>query len=116
MSYFSKFSTNGIPFMESAQKGDLKDIISKPVHITDFGFANGQHGKYAVIQVAEMPAMFYIVNDVITEILQQIADDNQKEALANEISLIVERTSKAGNTYRTIKFFDNEKEYLQYVS
>ena len=101
MGYFDKFKNEGIPFMEGKEKGDLANILNQPLHIDDFGFANGENGRYAVIHVVEYPNLFFFGNSVITEMLETVREDGQEELLKASVTTFSKAVSKKGREYYT---------------
>ena len=100
MGYFSQFKNEGVPFMEGRDKGDKAEIMNRPLHIQDFGFINGQDGKFAVMLFAEEPEKFYFGNSIITEMLMQVERDDMKQGLREVAITFKERKSKeTGRTY-----------------
>lgn len=94
MGYFDKFVRKGIPFMEGREKGNLRDLVDKPLHIVDFGFINGKDGEFGVVQFAEDDKKFYFANGIITEMLMQVDDDGMREELAEQPIVFTMRMSK----------------------
>lgn len=105
MGYFDKFSNAGIPFMEGREKGNLSDMLDKPLHIVDFGFINGEDGRYAVMLFAEDDENFYFGNSIITAMLETVDDDGMRDELAEQVITFEHRTSKNGKRqYTAFKF------------
>lgn len=102
--YFEKFNNGGIAFMEGRDKGNLQDMLDKPLHIVDYGFIKNDEGEYAVMQFAEDGSKFYFGNSIITEMLHTVEDDGMKEALAEQPIKFFSRESKKGRTYTGFKF------------
>ena len=93
MSYWDKFGSKGISFMDNADKGNLHDVLGEKVHIVDFGFIKNDEGDYGVIQLAEHDGMFYFANQVITDMLHQVETDGMKEEprdLAGNMRVLLE--------------------------
>lgn len=107
MSYWDRFSSKGISFMDNADKGNLHDVLGEKVHIVDFGFIKNEEGDYGVIQLAEHEGMFYFANQVITDMLHQVENDGMKEDLAKQVIVFSETTSKKGRDYIRFEFTDN---------
>ena len=100
MGYFAQFKNEGVPFMEGRDKGDKAEILGKALHIEDFGFINGQDGKFAVMLFAEIPDKFYFGNSIVTEMLQTVERDNMRQGLRECAITFKERKSKeSGRTY-----------------
>lgn len=104
MGYFSKFSRKGIPFMEGRDKGKLRDMTDRVLHIVDYGFIDGDHGRFAVIAFAEDEGKFYFGNSILTEMLEEVDEDGMREELAQEPVVLTMRMSKDGNEYMTFEF------------
>lgn len=105
MGYFDKFNNKGIPFMEGADKGDLRDICGKVCHIVDFGFIrNDDGGDYGVMQLKEHEGMFYFANPVITEMLHQVDNDGMRDELCNQGIVFNLAMSKKGREYFAFEF------------
>ena len=109
MSYFtSNFNSNGVPFMDNATKGDLKTLCGLPLHITDHGYINGKRGKYAVLQLAEKPNMFFFANKFVTEMLEKVDADNMASELANQTIIFeMKQSRETGNEYMAFNFVDD---------
>ena len=97
MGYFDKFVRKGIPFMEGREKGNLRDLVDKPLHIVDFGFIDGKDGKFAVMQFAEDGANFYFGNSIVTEMLETVEEDDMRDELAQQAIVFSLRVSKERN-------------------
>ena len=104
MGYFDRFNKKGIPFMDNRDKGDMHDILDKPLHIEDFGFIQGDEGEYAVIALKEEPDTFYFCNSVITEMLQQVDKDDMRDELPKQVIKFELATSKKGREYFRFEF------------
>lgn len=106
-SYFKKFSQQGIPFMETCERGDIKSLLGGSYHIqSDFGFINSKKsaGDYAVFRVAEVSGVFFFGGKAVTDTLHVIDSDNMRDALATEVVTFEEYTAKNGNTGIAIRF------------
>ena len=97
MGYFDKFVRKGIPFMEGREKGNLRDLVDRPLHIVDFGFIDGKDGKFAVMQFAEDEANFYFGNSIVTEMLETVEEDDMRDELAQQAIVFSLRVSKERN-------------------
>ena len=106
MGYFDRFNNRGIPFMENSDKGDMHDILGEPVHIVDYGFIKkeDEDGDYAVIQLKEHEGVFYFCNQVITDMLHQVDEDDMREELARQVIKFELATSKKGREYFRFEF------------
>lgn len=107
MGYFDRFNSKGIPFMDNRDKGDMRDILGKPVHIIDFGFIKNDDGDYGVIALAEDDEKFYFCNQVISDMLHQVEKDDMKEELAKQVIKFELAESKKGREYFRFEFADN---------
>ena len=103
MGYFDRFN-KGIAFMDNRDKGDMRNILDKKVHITDFGFIRNDEGDYGVICLAEDEANFYFCNQVITDMLHQIDNDGMREELAKQNIVFSLAESKKGRAYFKFEF------------
>lgn len=97
MGYFKQFKNDGVPFMENAQKGNIKDILGEKLHISEFGFINGNDGRFAVIAFDEKPNMFYFGNSYITRMLEKVEEDGKQDELRNVEIMFESRISKTTN-------------------
>ena len=97
MGYFDKFVRKGIPFMEGREKGNLRDLLGKELHIEDFGFINGKDGKFAVMMFAEDADKFYFGNSIVTEMLETVDEDGMRKELAEQVIVFTMRVSKDRN-------------------
>lgn len=105
MGYFEQFNAGqGIPFMEGRDKANLADITGQPVHIIDHGFIKGEDGDFAVIALAEYPAVFFFGNAYITDVLKQVDEDGMQGALAEQSIVFSKKTSKRGREYMSFEF------------
>jgi hypothetical protein len=78
MGYFGKFGkSKGIPFMDNAEKGNIRDHLGKQLTLRDYGFINGDNGVYACVCFEELPGRFYFMNAIFTEALQEIERDGK---------------------------------------
>ena len=107
MGYFDRFNNKGIPFMENRDKADMRDIIGKPVHIEDFGFIKNDDGDYGVIIIKEDADNFYFCNQVISEMLHQVQDDDMKDELPKQVIKFDLVKSKNGREYFKFEFAEN---------
>lgn len=106
MSYFSKFQQQGIPFMEGAEKGDIRDIVDSEIHIVDFGFIKGDNGDFAVFQTKENEGVFFFAPNVISENLKIIDEDGKRALLAKTTVIVRSNTSKNKREYFTLEYCD----------
>lgn len=99
MGYFSKFRNDGVPFMDGRDKGSSDEILGQPLHMDDFGFINGNDGRFAVMSFVEFPDKFYFGNSVVTEMLETVEADGMKGELVNVTITFDRRKSKNGRDY-----------------
>lgn len=105
MGYFDKFVRKGIPFMEGREKGNLRDMVDRPLHIVDFGFIEGKDGKFAVIAFIEDVNRFYFGNSIVTEMLEEVDADGMRDELAQQAIQFDLRVSKErGQEYMAFDF------------
>ena len=105
MGYFDKFVRKGIPFLEGREKGNLRDLVNKPLHIVDYGFIEGKDGKFAVIAFKEDADRFYFGNSIVTEMLEEVDVDGMREELAQQAIQFDLRVSKErGQEYMAFDF------------
>lgn len=103
--YFDKFDNKGIPFMEGATKGDISELLGHFVEIApDYGFINGENGRFGVFHLAGDEKRFYFAPSVITDVLDQIDRDGKRDELVGTPVQIAKRQSKSGNAYYAISF------------
>ena len=104
MGYFDKFKHEGIPFMEGREKGEIRKVLGKPLHIDGFGFIKGRNGDFAVVSFKEDAKQFYFCNSIITDMLKEVQKDGMEKELAEQVIILSERVSKDGNAYITFDF------------
>lgn len=108
MGYFAQFKNEGVPFMEGRYKGEKSEILGKPLHIADFGFINGNDGNFAVMLFAEIPDKFYFGNSIVTEMLEAVERDNQRQALKEvQITFNERKAKESGRTYIAFDIDEN---------
>lgn len=105
MGYFDRFNNEGIAFMENADKANLDEILGERVHIEDFGFIKNDEGDYGVMKIAEKDGVFYFANQVITDMLHQVENDDMRDELPKQVIVFSKATSrKTGREYTKFKF------------
>ena len=105
MGYFDKFVRKGIPFMEGREKGNLRELVNRPLHIVDFGFIEGKDGKFAVMSFMEDAGRFYFGNSIVTEMLEEVDADGMRDELAQQAIQFDLRVSKErGQEYMAFDF------------
>ena len=103
--YFSKFSNKGIPFMDDRRKCDMHDLLGEELHVSDFGFINGQAGDYAVVAFKEHPEEFYFGGKVLTDILHQVDADGMRDELTKQgLVLTTTRSKRTHQEYIGVDF------------
>lgn len=103
--YFSRFDNKGIPFMEGAEKGDIIELLGRYIEIApDYGFINGDSGRFAVFHLADDATRFYFAPSVITNILDEVDRDGKREEFIGTPLQIVKRVSRSGKSYYAIEF------------
>lgn len=106
MGYFAKFTQQGVPFMEGADKKDIRELVDLPIHIVDYGFIKGDNGEFAVFKIAEVDDAFYFAPTVISDNLKTIQEDGMKDALAKIEVVIRSTTSKKGRDYFSLEYHE----------
>ena len=102
--YFKNLKQKGIPFMEGREKGDIRDLLDKEIHIADFGFIRGDNGEYSVFITKEDDKNFYCAGMAVTETLRIIKEDGKRHELPEQPCKLIEVTSKSKRKYITIEF------------
>lgn len=104
LSYFKKFK-RGIDFMDGRERKELSDLCTgEEFHIEQFDFLPGDNSDYAVFTVEELPGYFFFGNSVVTDVLQQIKDDEMTEDLPNVNVVFEKRTSQKNRDYIALSF------------
>lgn len=107
-SYFKKFNSAGIPFMENRTLGDIKTLVDAGVfHIMgDYGFIKSKQnsGDYAAFCVKENNKEFYFGGSAVTSVLHDIDADNMRDELEQQPCTFVEFESKFGNKGVAVRF------------
>ena len=114
MGYFDKFKNEGVPFMEGKTKGELQDVLNQKLHIDEFGFINGENGRFAVIHVKEYPEQFFFCNSVITEMLETVKEDGQEALLATSAITFSKAVSKKNREYYTFEVEEAAQESVPF--
>lgn len=103
--YFEKFARKGIAFMEGAQKADIKSLVGDGVfHISDYGFIDGEDGRYAAFTVRERPGFFYFSSKPVFEVIAQVDADGMRDALFEQAVEFIAGTNKQGREYTAMNF------------
>lgn len=107
-SYFKKFNSAGIPFMENRERGDLKKLVGGAYHIlADFGFIKSKANAgtdYVAFCVAENDKEFFFGGSAVTAVLHDIDNDNMRDELELQSCTFEEYESKFGNTGIAVRF------------
>lgn len=107
-SYFKKFNSAGIPFMEARTLGDIRSLVDAGTfHILgDFGFIRSKkdNGDYAVFCVKENTKEFFFGGKVVTEVLHSVDSDNMRDELEQQLCTFEEFDSKFGNKGVAVRF------------
>ena len=104
--YFSKFdgsSNRELDFMETGNKGNIRDILNIDLQLQAYGIVSGNKGEYTVMQFTRDPENFYFGGNVITDKVKEIDKDGMHDALKDETIRLVEKISKYGNSYIDFK-------------
>lgn len=88
-SYFKKFNSAGIAFMDERTRGDVKTLCDgAQYHIcSDFGFIKSKQNTgsdYAVFCVEEIASAFFFGGAAVTSTLHQIDTDGMRDELQLE--------------------------------
>lgn len=108
-----QFNSTVIPFMETREQGDLKDVVGRIVTICDYGFlrqTKQSKDPVAVLCLKEHPEYFYFAGQVITDQLRQLDDEGyHDEIIAEGIPVVFEqrKSNKTGNTYMAANYNGN---------
>ena len=103
--YFDKFSRKGIAFMEGTKKADIKSLVGDGVfHISDYGFIDGEEGRYAAFTVRERPGFFYFSSKPVYEVLSDVDTDGMREELFNQPVQFIAGVNKQGREYTAMAF------------
>lgn len=108
-SYFKRFNSAGIAFMDSRTLGDIKTLVDAGTfHIlNDYGFIKSKTNPgtdYAAFCVAEKPSEFYFAGAAVTSVLHDIDNDGMREELELQPCTFVEFDSKFGNKGVAVRF------------
>lgn len=108
-SYFKRFNSAGIAFMDSRTLGDIKTLVDAGTfHILgDYGFIkskNAPGSDYVAFCVKEQPKYFYFGGTAITSVLHDIDNDGMREELELQPCTFVEFDSKFGNKGVAVRF------------
>jgi hypothetical protein len=109
-----------LPIMKDLDKGEMSDLLNKPVTIRDFDFMTGVIDKktkaekepFAVFTIDEDPDHFYFGGMVITDLLQKLDNEGyHAEILADGLPcLFTEVKSKDGNKYVNVELYPGTPE------
>lgn len=103
--YFDKFARKGIAFMDEGKKADIKSLVGDGVfHISDYGFIDGEDGRYAAFTVRERPGFFYFTSKPVYEVIAQVDEDGMRDALFEQAVAFVSGTNKQGREYTAMTF------------
>lgn len=105
--YFSKFARKGIEFMDEGKKADIKSLVGNGVfHISDYGFIEGEDGRYAAFTVREHPGFFYFSSKPVYEVIAQVDEDGMRDALFEQAVQFVSGTNRQGREYTAMAFVE----------
>lgn len=99
-----------LPIMKDLDKGNLDDLLNKPVTIREFDFMSGVVDKktraekppFAVFTIEEDPAHFYFGGMVLTDTLKKLQDEGyQDEIKADGLPVIFTKVRSAEGTIYT---------------
>lgn len=94
----------GIPFMEGRTPSEL--VEGQVATLTDYGFIDGDDGKYVVFMIKEDNEHFYFGGLVLTQLCEQLdqySDEEIKAVLEQGIQFTVsKKKSKKGRVYTKV--------------
>ena len=94
----------GIPFMEGRTPRELQE--GQVVTLVDYGFIDGEDGKYVVYMTKEDDSHFYFGGTVLTQLCEQLdeyTDEEIEEVLKVGIQFTTsKKKSKKGRTYTKV--------------
>lgn len=100
----ASISAEGIPFMEGREPGKL--VPGEVVTIVDYGFINGEDGKYSVFVVKEDEKHFFFGGLVFNQLFEGLdfySDEEIKAVLEHGIEVTTEvKKSKKGREYTKV--------------
>jgi hypothetical protein len=81
-----------LPIMGDREKGNMDDLLDKPVTIREFDFMTGVLDKktrqvkppFAVFTVEEAPGIFFFGGMVLTDILQKFKEEGYEQDIKDE--------------------------------
>ena len=97
-----------LPFMDSREKGDAKELIGTINTISEYGFLPNEAGEmYVVFTVKERAKKFYFGGGVLTDRLSQLEAEGYHDAIVAEglPMLMTEKKSKNNRSYINVVFF-----------
>jgi hypothetical protein len=102
----AKQLSNTLPFMETREKADLKDLHGKEITVTDYGFLTGDDGDFACFTIKEDKENFYFAGGVLTQHLKTFEDEGYHAEIVKEGLKIklYEKVSKNKKTYTAVEF------------
>ena len=98
MGYFANLNSGkGVPFMDDRDKGEKADIIGKELHFDEFDFIKTENGRCAVATFKELPETFYFMNEVVTNMLDQVRKDGQEDKIQYATVVFSMKENQKGN-------------------
>lgn len=94
----------GIPFMEGRTPSELTE--GQVVTLVDYGFIDGEDGRYVVYAIKEDEEHFYFGGTVLTQMCEQLdeySDEEVAEVLNHGIQFTTsKKKSKKGRVYTKV--------------
>lgn len=98
-----------LPFMESRDKGDIKELLGQVSTIVDYGFLKDKtkNHDYVVFVVKERLNTFYFGGQVLTGQMGQLEAEGYHEEIVEEglPMLLTEKKSKNNRGYINVEFY-----------
>ena len=108
MGYFDKFKREGIPFMNTCEKGLIGELDGQVFHICEWGFLNGKNGDCVAFTISEKPGKFYFGNAILADILKAVEFDEMADIVPQTRCTTELKTSRrTGRPYRTFVFLED---------
>lgn len=100
---------NKLEILDGKTKGDKRDILGKPVTISNYGFIKSKDGDYAFFTIKENEN-FYNASSLLTDYLKQIDENGGHEDVVNEglPILLTEKISSSNRKYIDVEFYPSD--------
>lgn len=98
-----------LPIMEGRDKGEVTELLSQIVTITDYGFLPNEAGEpYAVFITKERENKFYFGGTVLTARLTELDSEGYHDAIVEEglpTLLTPAKSKKSNRGYVNVEFY-----------